>query len=160
MKRSTTAPHRRPAQATGVILAALSLLLGACGGGGSSSGTTGAASTTPATGTSTSAKKSAGPVVKGRWRGEYSGEYKGTFALTLTETETDPKGDVTLKGEITLTTPPLSAAINGQLRKGRIALGTFGTPAIEYNANVSGVTMTGDYQTVHGGGNFKATKIE
>jgi hypothetical protein len=99
----------------------------------------------------TTAAAAATVEVSGGWSGKYSGVYNGTFTLTWQQTGS------AVNGQIVLSSPAHTFAINGNLAGSAITFGAVG--AVTYTGTVSGSSMSGTYQVPGGGGgNWSATK--
>jgi hypothetical protein len=90
--------------------------------------------------------------VAGTWVGSYHGAFSGTFTLHWR------LAGSTLKGTITLSSPPGQYGINGFVgRGGAIRFGVVKVGAT-YTGSVSGTSMSGRYKTPQGGGSWSARK--
>lgn len=91
------------------------------------------------------------PKLAGTWSGTYSGAYSGTFKLRWRQTRSS------LRGSITLSSPPGTYSITGSAHGTTIAFGAVGAGAT-YTGSVSGRSMSGHYKTAMGGGRWSAHK--
>jgi hypothetical protein len=90
--------------------------------------------------------------LSGSWTGQYSGAFNGTFTLTWTQS------GATLSGDITLSAPPNTVHVSGNVGGTAITFGAVG--GVTYSGSVSGNSMSGNYQVPGGGpgGTWSATK--
>jgi hypothetical protein len=138
---------------------ALALAVSGCGSG---SGTSGASSgpgasvitpvtTVPPASTSGGSSSQASDDLSGKWTGRYGGTFSGTFKLNWQQTGSKLHGTITLS---TSGTVPVNGTVNGD----SIKFGTVGSAAVTYTGTVSGNSMSGNYNTPSGGGNWSAHK--
>lgn len=135
-----------------LVTAVSALVIAGCGGSSSHTTTT---TNKAAAASSTAAPASApatptGTGLSGKWSGQYSGAYSGTFRLNWTQAGSK------LNGKITLSAPPGTLGITGNLSGSAIKFGTVG--GVVYSGSVSGNSMSGNYQSPNGGGSWSASK--
>ena len=90
-------------------------------------------------------------TLAGAWSGTYSGAVTGRFTLHWKQS------GVTLRGSITLSSPPGTYGISGAVHGGAIRFGAVGVGAT-YSGSVSGKTMSGKWNSPQGGGAWSAHK--
>ena len=90
--------------------------------------------------------------LSGSWTGQYSGPLNGTFTLTWAQS------GATLSGDITLSSPPNTVHVSGNVGGSAITFGS--VSGVAYSGSVSGNSMSGNYQVPNGGpsGTWSATK--
>jgi hypothetical protein len=101
--------------------------------------------------------------LSGSWSGTYGGVFSGTFKLNWTETASKLlRGVSKLQGTITITYKGQSqkTSVTGKVISGKISFGAVGpVGAISYTGTASGNnSMSGQYKTPVGGGNWSASK--
>jgi hypothetical protein len=109
------------------------------------------ASASVAATTSASTKSKTHVSIAGKWSGTYSGAFSGTFKLHWT------KSGSKLSGSITLSSPPGTYTVTGNVHHGKISFGAVGAGAV-YTGTWSGKKMSGHYTSPKGGGSWSAHK--
>jgi hypothetical protein len=108
----------------------------------------------PATAATQAARPS--PGLSGSWSGTYGGTFSGTFKLHWTQTGSKLEGTIT----ITYKGQSKKSNVTGKVSGGTISFGAVGPAGvISYTGTASGTSsMSGQYKTPAGGGNWSANK--
>ncbi len=94
--------------------------------------------------------------LSGSWSGTYGGKFSGTFKLHWTQTGSKLGGSIT----ITYEGQSEKTGVSGKVSGGTISFGAVGpVGVISYTGTASGTSsMSGQYKTPAGGGNWSAHK--
>lgn len=89
--------------------------------------------------------------IAGKWKGHYGGAVSGHFTIHWKQT------GALLHGNIKLSNPSGTYALDGSVRHGKIKFGAV-TVGAKYKGTLHGTTMSGTWTSAEGGGSWSAHK--